>query len=177
MNTEHLMKSHISEISFIIKLTLIIVTTSLLASAVLYFFMDAWVGSDYGAAFKIVSEVYARMNYYIATAVLLQFTISSIVIFFFALHYSHKIAGPMYRLKLTVRQYLKGEEIEKVTFRKTDFFHGIAEHFTDFFCFMMHRKKRFEEITQLLEKLDLNDEENKQRVLHKIEKKLLALKK
>ncbi len=164
------MKPETKELSFIIKLVSIIVLTSLLSFGVLYLFMDKWVGSDYRTAFQVISASYARMNYYIIAAVLLQFVISSFVVFFLALRYSHKIAGPMYRLKLRVRQFLNGEHVEDVCFRKTDFLHEVAESFSDFFRFLEKRKKLLEEARELLGETDLDDEKKKRDLLHKIKK-------
>ena len=163
------------ELTFIMKLVLVIGTASLLSFGVLYLFMDKWVGTDYGTGFQVISGAYRMMNYYIATAVLVQLIVSCIIVFILALHYSHKIAGPMYRLKLVVQRYLNGEDIEKVSFRKTDFLHGVAGNFTDFFDFLRRRKSLLKETHKLLEKADLHDEEKKQDALQRIEKILNEL--
>ena len=46
----------------------------------------------------------------------------------FILYYSHKIAGPMYRLKMFLQQKINNEELEPIRFRKTDNeeFHELA---------------------------------------------------
>ena len=137
--------SLIKEIFFISKLVFVNIISSCLSFGVMYLLMDKWVGKDYRTAFQVISAAYDQVNFYIATAVLAQFVISCLIVCFLALHYSHRIAGPIYRIKLTVRQYLQGQDIKKLSFRNTDFFHGVAENFTDFFNLLQKRKKFFEE--------------------------------
>lgn len=42
-------------------------------------------------------------------------------------YYSHKIAGPVFRLKKTLRQKLDGQAVEPVRFRKNDEFQELAD--------------------------------------------------
>jgi hypothetical protein len=48
-------------------------------------------------------------------------------IFVYALLFSHRIAGPFYRINAVLRQMLRGEPPPSVKFRKNDSFHETAE--------------------------------------------------
>jgi len=48
-------------------------------------------------------------------------------VFLYALVFSHRIAGPIYRINAVLRRMLEGEYPEKVTLRRGDFFHDTAE--------------------------------------------------
>ena len=133
------MKLHTKELGFIFKFLSVIIIASLLSFAILYFFMNKGVGTDYKTAFQAIAVVYKKMNYYIAAAVSVQLILSSFVIFFLALYYSHKIAGPMFRLKITIQQFLQGDDKEKVSFRSSDLLHEVAEDFTDFFTSLKNK--------------------------------------
>ena len=48
-------------------------------------------------------------------------------IFVYALLFSHRIAGPVYRINVVLRQMLRGEPPPAVKFRKNDYFQATAE--------------------------------------------------
>ena len=163
------------ELTFMAKLVAVIAGASLLSFGILYLTLDTWVGADYGTAFQIMSAAYQRMDYYIALAVLAQLVISCLVVFFLALHYSHKIAGPMYRLKTAIQSYARGDAVARVAFRSTDFLHEVAEQFTAFFTALERNKKIFAETRRLIEGADLLDETAKEELLHLVAMNLRRL--
>jgi hypothetical protein len=44
---------------------------------------------------------------------------------------SHRVAGPIYRLRLTLRQIAEDKKPKSVKFRKNDYTHGLAQDFND----------------------------------------------
>ncbi|MEI6128011.1 MAG: hypothetical protein WCQ99_15800 [Pseudomonadota bacterium] len=162
------MKPHVKELSFIVKLGGAMCTAALCSLGFLYFFMHQGVGTDYGSAFSAIAGIYRKMNFYIAAAVFSQLVISCGVVFFLALRYSHKIAGPMFRLKLTVRDYMSGRAIDRVSFRQSDLLHETAEKFTDFLSFLHRRESKLEEIKKLIEKALADGPRENQESLRKI---------
>jgi hypothetical protein len=48
-------------------------------------------------------------------------------VFIYTLVFSHRIAGPVYRINSILRQMLEGGRPEKVTLRRGDFFHDTVE--------------------------------------------------
>lgn len=141
------------EFMFITKLAIAMVISVAVALGLLYFFLSKSVDSVYRNAFHTISGIYGRMNIYVAGAVLVQLIFSSVMVFIIALLFSHKIAGPMFRLKMVLQEYLSGEEIEKVSFRRTDFIPGVSGLFTDFFGFLGKRKKLLGEAEALSARL------------------------
>jgi len=160
------------EVSFVMKLAGIILASAMISCTLLYLFMDKWVGSDYGTAFRTISSVYEKMNYYIAIAVVIQFFLSSVLLWLVTLRYSHKIAGPIYNLKNKIRAYLKGEEIRRIHFRKGDFLHDLADTFTVFFKSMDKRRTSFKELKTIIEEMDPDNSTIPAEDLEKIRKYL-----
>ncbi len=138
------------ELSFVAKTALIMIISAAVALLLLYFFLDKDIGSSYGAAFKLLSDTYKQLNVYIVVAVLVQLLFSSLVVYFIALLYSHKIAGPMYRLKMVLQQYMMGEEVDQVKFRRSDFITVVSRWFTDFFHAAADREKLIREAEALI---------------------------
>jgi hypothetical protein len=141
------------ELVFITRIALTIIASAVVSLAILYLFLSKPLDISYKSAFQLMAAVYREMNVYIITAVLVQLIFSSIIVYFIALLYSHKIAGPIFRLKAVLQQYMEGEEIEKVSFRRTDFIPGVSRIFTNFFTFLGNRKKLLVEGEALAAKL------------------------
>ncbi|MBN1871428.1 MAG: hypothetical protein JW800_02535 [Candidatus Omnitrophica bacterium] len=64
-----------------------------------------------------------------AYSVLALLVISSIILFYFGIRFSHHIAGPLYKLEQTIERLAKGQKAELLRFRKTDLVNGLADNF------------------------------------------------
>lgn len=157
------------EFLFLTKMAITIGVSAAIALGLLYLFLSTPVGVDFKSAFQTISSVYDRMNIYVIGAVLVQLIFSSVIVFAIALFFSHKIAGPMFRLKAVLQEYLGGKEIEKVSFRSTDFIPGVSGLFTDFFSFLGMRKKRLAEAESLAVQLKGASGEEKEELLKKLQ--------
>lgn len=164
------------ELSFIFKLVLSISMSTLLGIYVLYLLMDEGLGNNFANAFHIIKKAYQNMDFYILIAVFFQFLIASIFIYFISLYFSHKIAGPMYRLKMLIEDYLSNKHVGEVKFRETDFMGGVAENFSHFFIYHNKRTEKLEEIQKLIKKIDNNiTKENRKEMIDVIKNKLNKL--
>lgn len=63
--------------------------------------------------------------------ILIQFLFSLIVLILF-IFFTHKIAGPLYKLKMHLQHIREGQEITPLTFRDGDYFHDVAEEVSEF---------------------------------------------
>ncbi|MFA9454843.1 MAG: hypothetical protein ACERK6_13110 [Candidatus Aminicenantaceae bacterium] len=142
------------EIQFVLKILSVLVLSIGISLAVLFIFLNKDLESTYGSAFQAISDLLQDLNHYIVIAVLAQFLFSSILICLLGLLYTHKIAGPVFRLKMILKRFQAGEEPEVISFRKTDFLTGVAGSFNGFFVFLNARQKTIEEAEALLKQLD-----------------------
>lgn len=100
-------------------------------------------------------------------------------LFIFSIFLTHKMAGPMYKLKEHLKAIRQGGEIKHVFFRKGDYFQDVAdevnltlEHFD------MQREEDFEslqEISSYIANLALVVPEDKKPVLGEIQAKLAEI--
>jgi hypothetical protein len=157
------------EFTFLFKIAAVMVISAVASMVIIYFFLNKDIGASYRAAFQMLSQTLQKMNIYIAVAVLVQLIFSSIVVYFVSLYFSHKIAGPVFRLKAVLQQYLDGEDIEKVSFRQTDFIPGVSRLFTDFLGFMGKRKSLLQEAETLVVKLEQARKPERSQLLEKLE--------
>lgn len=73
-------------------------------------------------------EQMSRHIFFQSLAVFFIFSLFIILgVFVLTIFYSHKIAGPLYRLKMAVRQITSGQLDFRVVFRKNDVIHPMAE--------------------------------------------------
>ncbi|MCP5052400.1 MAG: hypothetical protein GY940_34855 [bacterium] len=156
------------EFSFLFKVAAVMIASAAAALAIMYIFLDKDVGASYGSAFRLLAETGEKLNLYIVAAVLIQLVFSFIVIYFISLYFSHKIAGPVFRLKAVLQQYIDGQEIESVNFRKTDFIPGVSRLFTGFFSFLAKREKLLEEAEALVQRLGGETGKEKQALVDKL---------
>lgn len=163
------------EFSFIFKIAAVMIASVAAALAILYLLLDKDVGNSYRAAFQMLSEILNKINIYIVGAVLVQLVFSSIVVYFTALYFSHKIAGPVYRLKMLLQQYMEGENVERVNFRKTDFIPGVSVIFTGFLKHLAKRKELLAEAELLADRLEQLQGGKRQETIERLRAILIQL--
>ena len=139
------------ELSFVAKTVFVMITSTAASLAILYFFLSKSVSSDYKSAFQMLAATYDKLNVYIIIAILVQLVFSMILIYMLALLYSHKIAGPVYRLKMVLQDYMAGKAPQSVGFRQSDFITAVSTWFTDYFSFLRKRQRLLTEGETLLQ--------------------------
>ena len=145
-----------TEVWFILKLILVIVVSMAISLAFLHVLLFLRVGDLDSRTYEEATKIYLNLDLYIFLALLIQFSFSMIVVTMLTLIYSHKIAGPVFRLKQVINKYLEEGEPGNVKFRDNDFLPGIASGFNQFFSWLSKRKKLIIRLSELEEDLTLN---------------------
>ncbi len=83
--------------------------------------------SDFVQAHGALLRLNQRGTVVFLVAVLAQTAISLLLVYILALRYSHKISGPMYRVRMVLESYLRGTATETVRFRTGDFLMPVAD--------------------------------------------------
>ena len=100
----------------------------------------------------------------------------SALVFIISIFFSHKIAGPLYKLKNYLIQIKEGQTVDKLFFRKGDYFQEIAEEFNHAMDkIQSNSKKDFEylnEISAYLNNISLVVPDDKKAILNEINKKI-----
>ncbi len=138
---------------FALRIVVLEIGTLALGFVVVFLFLREPLAESYGAAFEALRTAYRQVYVYVGVAVLLQLASSMALVYFLSLYYSHRIAGPMYKLKIILRQYLEGNPVTRITFRRSDLVHAMATWFTEFLLFLEHRRKLLEEAETLCDSL------------------------
>lgn len=83
-------------------------------------------GTDGEMRYKTVESISNRWKL-IIPPLLINNALIMIVIAIIGVFYSHRIAGPVYRIKADIEKVLAGEKDVRVVLRKTDKLHDLAE--------------------------------------------------
>lgn len=108
----------------------------------------------------------------------LGFTALSFIICIF---FSHKIAGPLYKLKKFIINIREDKTQDKLYFRKGDYFPEMADEFNDSISHIRKNYKKaniyLNEVNSYLNKVSENISEDKKIFINEISKKLIELQK
>lgn len=103
----------------------------------------------------------------------------SALVFIGCIFFSHKIAGPMFKLQKFLREKIEGSEHGKLFFRKGDYFHEIADDFNEAFETIEgdHREDLvyLSEVRSYINNLAMVVPEDKKAVLNEISTKLTKI--
>lgn len=113
--------------TFIIKGLAIFIAGSLLTALILHFATYAAPGASYGESFRILSIlreeiIHKSFIVYFTTTI---FVIAGVVVI--SLIYSHRVAGPLYKLGMVSQKIAAGDLTDKVILRRNDAVHTLAE--------------------------------------------------
>ncbi len=98
------------------------------------------------------------------------------VVFIFMIFVTHKIAGPMYKLKEHLAGIREGEEARPLTFRQGDYFEDVAEEVSRYIATVRENQETdfeyLEEVTAYIENLSPAIPDDKRPVLKEISRRL-----
>lgn len=137
--------------------------------------------------FQIVTEsvpnvpqtILAAQKNLIFYLVLIQ-SVITLLVFIVFIFFTHKVAGPLYKLKNHLASIREGNEITPLTFRNGDYFHDVAEEVTLFLeTIAANQENDFQyvdEISLYIENLSSVVPDDKKPVLNEISRRLLDIK-
>ncbi len=167
MKTRHLIPV-VRELHFIAVITAGILFASLVGSSILMVMFNRELGTDFADAFFTMHTLYMKMNLFSILAVVLQLALSATIVFLVALRYSHRISGPMYRLRMILTDFQDGREINGVTFRSGDFLKPLESMMSQMFDRINRQKLLEKEIRVLLTKESPADPAEKKTILKQL---------
>jgi len=88
---------------------------------------DEFVKDEFGSYFIINSKPisYNAFDLYWSPIIFISF-LNLLVLIFYSLFFSHKMAGPMFRIKKTLKEIIANKKVNEIKLRKKDQFHDLA---------------------------------------------------
>ncbi len=146
-----------AELAFITRVVLTLVIIALVSLFITWLLLDRDVPTQFRFAFRTIDTAYNSLNACMLIAVSVQLLISAGLVLLLGLWYSHRIAGPMYRLKMVLQQHEQGQPVERLTFRRTDYLPGVATRFTALFTRLNRRDVLIRQIGTILTEMATAD--------------------
>lgn len=153
----------------------IIIISTLIYPVIIYDFFQMISAHNPAVAKNIV----AAQKDLIWFLVLIQVVITLLVFVIF-IFFTHKIAGPLYKLKNHLTRIREGDAITHLTFRNGDYFHDVAEEVSLFLeTISVTQEEDFQyidEVSVYLENLSSIVPDDKKPVLNEISRRLIEIK-
>jgi hypothetical protein len=128
---------------------------------------------------ELAVNVKTAQNDLLLFLAMIQFTFISMVFIVF-IFMTHKIAGPMHKLKNHLAAIRQGESISPLVFRHGDHFHDVAEEVTLFLDTIAYNQESdfqyLEEIAQYIDNLSPVVPDDKKPILNEISRRLIEIK-
>ncbi|OFZ49072.1 MAG: hypothetical protein A2381_15850 [Bdellovibrionales bacterium RIFOXYB1_FULL_37_110] len=83
-----------------------------------------------------LSVMVANFNFYAFWIAIIAFLALSCFVFIAALLLSHKIAGPIYSIKRTMKEIISEGNLKEAQFREKDFFVDLKDQFNEFIVYL-----------------------------------------
>ncbi len=103
-----------------------------------------------------------------------------VLVFIIFIFFTHRIAGPMHKLKMHLSKIRQGEPITPLTFRSGDHFHDVAEEVSLFLETLTYNQENdfmyLDEISAYIENLTPVVPDDKKPVLSEISRRLIEIK-
>ncbi|MCB2183403.1 MAG: hypothetical protein KQH63_15320 [Desulfobulbaceae bacterium] len=112
--------------SVVIKCTLVIIAGLMATAVIFYLMMKEPIGPTYGEGFRMLAQLDQEIFYKSLIIYGSTVLVALCCIVLMTMLYSHRVAGPIYRLGLFAGQIRNGDISTNVTLRRSDVIHPLA---------------------------------------------------
>ncbi|MCP3676976.1 MAG: methyl-accepting chemotaxis protein [Deltaproteobacteria bacterium] len=134
---------------FGLKFCLLVIAGVSLAALLLYYFTSQELGRSYGEAFHTIYNIKAKLFplLFASFQSLLVIIVVTVAIAIISLLFSHKIAGPIFRLERNIHSIREGNLTTNTSFRTGDQIQELAETLNDLTRTLNHRVSKIKDST------------------------------
>jgi len=162
------------QLKFSLIVCFVILIPTLVYPLIIYDFFDLIAKN----APDLSEKLLAAQNDLILYLILIQFVIT-IIVFVVFIFLTHRVAGPLFKLKKHLSMIREGAPISPLVFRSGDYFHDVAEELTLFLETIQQNQENdfqyLQEISQYINNLSLVVPDDKKPVLSEISRRLMVI--
>ncbi len=163
------------QLKFSLIVSSIIFLSTLVYPVIIFDFFNVFIAQNPNA---VENVVHTQKNLIIFLFVVQ--TIITTLVFIVFIFLTHKIAGPMFKLKNHLASIREGGPITPLTFRNGDYFADVAEEVSLFLDTVAHNQESdfayIDEVAAYIQNLNLVTPDDKKPVLNEISRRLIELK-
>jgi signal transduction histidine kinase len=153
----------------------IIFLSTLVYPVIIFDFFNVFVAQNPSAVQNVVDTQRNLIIFLFVVQVIITTLVFIVFIFL-----THKIAGPMFKLKNHLASIREGNPITPLTFRNGDYFADVAEEVSLFLDTVAHNQESdfayIDEVAAYIQNLNLVTPDDKKPVLNEISRRLIELK-
>lgn len=168
------------QIKFSLSICLILFVSSLIYPLTIYDLMSQFIDFAAKHSNEIASTINQKRQSLVIILILWQLGFTALV-FIIGIFFSHKIAGPIYKLKKHLRLIREGKATEDLYFRQGDNFHDLADEINETFNALKEEYRNdfvyLSEVNAYINNLSLVVPDDKKPVLSEIHSKLMDIQK
>jgi sensor histidine kinase YesM len=163
------------QLKFSILICLVITLIASIYPLSFYGYISNLVTKISGANASLAEEIDSTLTSVIFILVMFQLAFTTII-FVISIFFTHKVAGPIYKLRKFMAMLRDGQNVPKLKFRNGDYFQDLAEDFNETVQAVQDGYKNdvvyLSEISSYLNNLSLVVPDDKKAVISEINKKL-----
>jgi signal transduction histidine kinase len=163
------------QIRFCLFVALIVFVSSIIYPFTIYEVIDSFIEYLSASSPNAIPQIKENRQKLIVILSLWQLGFTALI-FVICIFISHKIAGPIYKIKKHLASMREGLSHGKLYLRKGDYFHELADEMNETFSYLEERQKKdlvfLNEVNEYIKNLKMIVPENKQSVLEEISKRL-----
>jgi len=119
---------------------------------------QAFLGGPYRIGTVSPYEILSYVNQALVVRVSFTLFVCVMISTVIGISFLHKVAGPVYRFRMTLEKMAKGEIPNDVKLRTKDYFKEVADEFNKVFVVMRERRDRSHQVAGMLDQLSGNAE-------------------
>ena len=163
------------QIKFSIYVCILVFISSLIYPLTIYDLMTSFISYLAKSSPEMASQINDKRTSLISILVFWQIGFTSLI-FILCIFFSHKIAGPLYKLQNFLKAIRDGNSNGKLYFRNGDYFKEIADEFNETFEVITEQRKEdfvyLSEVNSYIKNLEMVVPEDKKAVLEQITTRL-----
>ncbi len=137
--------------------TLLLIILIIAAAIVISFIVNWTIRESMSGAYRLGKaspyEVMSEINYLLTVRITLTLLVTIFIAGFLSIKFLHRVGGPIYRFRVTLKQISSGQIPQDIHLRRNDFYKDVAEEMNKVLALMRSKRESASKLAIELEKI------------------------
>lgn len=137
--------------------TLLLVVLIIVSAIVISFIVNWTIRESMSGGYRLgkVSpyEVMSSINYLLTVRITITLLVTIFIAGFLSIKFLHRVGGPMYRFRITLKQISSGQIPQDIHLRRNDFYKDVADEINRVLALLRGKREAAHRLAQELEKI------------------------
>lgn len=134
-------------------LVVLIIVSAIIISFIVNWTIRESLAGGYGLGKVSPYEIMSSINYLLTVRITIALLITISISGFLSIKFLHRVGGPMYRFRITLKQMSTGQLPQDINLRRNDFYKDIADEINRVLAMLRNRKVSTSKLVSELEQL------------------------